>query len=291
MPPQTFVAVLIAALHVGARPGQTHPPRRVYALHAGVHILFSHPDKNYAAFVLRDELVRRKVPAKDIVVLDNPFPVASWKSIVPREGLIMFLDAIDPASRFSQDAYLRMHQSFAEQGVGSDDQIVWIGHSAGGQIGLTMAHLAASLERYPALRKQAPAYRFTRIVTLGTPVGSNHVPPGVQVRHHYSPADKIVRIVCDVGPWLAPALGYRQAFGPCAPGSGPNCRVHCWPAVEHYEWIWEERVLDRLLQDLSPACPARWNEPVPVTHAGGLLPQLVYRMLDRQQGICMEEFP
>jgi pimeloyl-ACP methyl ester carboxylesterase len=278
----------VAAVTVPAR---GDGPRRVYVLHAGVHIYFSHPWKNHAAEVLRDELLRRKVSARDIVVLDNPFPAASWKDLVPKEGVTMFLDAMDPAARFSQEAYLRLHESLTAAGVGADDEIVWIGHSAGGQIGMTLAHLSGALERHPALAKRARPYRFASIVTLGTPVGANHVPEGVQVRHYYSPHDKIVRIVCDAGPWLLPSLGYKRTLCPCTTPPGPNCKVRCWYDVDHPDWIWERRVLDRVFADLDGRCASAWQEPVPTTHAGGMLPQLVARMLESQERICLEELP
>src|SRR5262245_19063414 len=105
-----MLAVVVPSM--GAVHGQPVPaqPRRVFALHSGVHIAFSHPWKNHAAEVLRDQLIRRKVPARDIVVLDCPFPTATWQSMVPRDGLIMFLEAMDPKSRFTQDLYTQMHK-------------------------------------------------------------------------------------------------------------------------------------------------------------------------------------
>jgi pimeloyl-ACP methyl ester carboxylesterase len=291
---QVWLSLSALALTAGALHAQSaspRHPRRVFALHAGVHIYLSHPWKNHAAEVLRDQLIERKMPARDIVVLENPFPSATWKDMVPRDGLVMFLQAMDPKSQFAQDAYVRMHKTFQAHQVGPDDEIVWIGHSAGGQIGMTMAHLASALNQYPGLAKAARSYRFHSIITLGTPVGSNHVPASVQVRHYYSPQDKVVRIACDGAAWLLPSLGYKRAICPCTAPLEQNCRVRCWYGVDHPDWIWEPRVLTRVLADLEPSCASPWQEPLATPSPGGMLAQLVCRMLEGEQRICLEELP
>src|SRR5262245_44262808 len=159
------------------------PPRRVYALHSGVHIWLAPPNKNHAALVLRDELKRRSVAPRDIIVLECPFPDASWKNMFPREGLTMFLDSMSSSSRVALDAYRRMDKAFQANRGGPRDEIVWSGHSAGGQMGMTMARLSADLAKYPELAKSAKPYRFHTIVTLGTPIGCNDVPDDVRMRH------------------------------------------------------------------------------------------------------------
>jgi pimeloyl-ACP methyl ester carboxylesterase len=266
-------------------------PRRVYALHSGVHIYLSHPWKNHAAEVLRDELRRRQVPERDLVVLDNPFPEATWRSMFPRDGLIMFLESMTPSSRVAQDAYLRMHKAFQAHDVGPRDEIVWIGHSAGGQMGMTMAQLSADLVKHPALAQAAQQYRFHTIVTLGTPVGCNEVPDDVRVRHYFSPQDKVVRIVCDGGPWLLPSLGYRCNICPATPAPRKNCLTRCWYGVEHPDWIYEQRVLDRVLQDVSGPCPSWWSPPHAAERPGAALAQLLGQMLEEEHCICLEELP
>jgi len=160
--------LVVIAADVRADP----PPRRVYALHSGVHIFLAHPDKNHAAKVLRNELLRRGVAERDLIVLDCPFPDASWKNMVPRDGVMMFLDSMTPSSKVAHDAYQRMHEAFQKHGVGPTDEVVWIGHSAGGQMGMTMVHLAAEWPKHPALAKTAKPYRFHTVVALGTPVGN-----------------------------------------------------------------------------------------------------------------------
>src|SRR5262245_40367476 len=68
----------------GGKPGESaktdalkeESKRRVYVLHSGVHTILSDPRKNIAAEKLKAGLEKRGVSAKDIVVLDNPYPTA-----------------------------------------------------------------------------------------------------------------------------------------------------------------------------------------------------------------------
>src|SRR6266849_3479115 len=57
--------------------------RRVYVLHSGVHTILADPRKNIAAEKLREGLQKRGVAAKDIVVLDNPYPTATLRKMFP----------------------------------------------------------------------------------------------------------------------------------------------------------------------------------------------------------------
>jgi pimeloyl-ACP methyl ester carboxylesterase len=267
------------------------PPRRVYALHSGVHIFLAHPDKNHAAKTLRNELQRRGVSERDLIVLDCPFPDASWKNVVPRDGVIMFLDSMTPSSNVAHDAYQRMHDAFQKYGVGPNDDVIWIGHSAGGQMGMTMTHLSADIAKFPKLAKTAKPYRFHTIVTLGTPVGNVSVPAGVQVRQYFSPQDPIVRIVCDFGPWILPGWGYRDKICPCTPSPGKNGLVRCWYDITHPDWLYEPRVLDRLWQDVNGSAASFWQTPRAESSAGGALAQLIGRMLEEEYRVHIEEMP
>src|SRR5438105_2449669 len=107
------------------------PPRRVYVLHSGLHTILSDPVKNIAALTLKEGLHKRGVALSDLVVLENPFPDASWRSMLPYDSLTMFFDSVEPGSKMSQDSYLRMHKALAAQGVRQAHLIVWIGHAAG----------------------------------------------------------------------------------------------------------------------------------------------------------------
>ena len=214
-----FVAALavLLALVPGLveRQAPAEPGRRVFVLHSGLHFVLSKPDKNAAAKNLRANLLRRGVADRDIVVLDNPFPTASWVEVVPRAGLDMYVQSMDPGSRVAQDAYRRFDAALRRHGVTSADRVVWVGHSAGGQMGMTLAHLAHSLPRYPELAKDARPYRFEMVVTLGTPVGSNHVPSGVKLRHYHSPADTVAGVMARNGSEVTAPLGYAVRFAPC----------------------------------------------------------------------------
>jgi hypothetical protein len=282
----TAALLLAACGNANADPA----PRRVYVVHSGVHIFFAHPDKNHAALVFRDELRRRDVPDRDIVVLECPYPEASWQNLVPRDGVVMFLEAMSPRSKVSHEAYRRLHRALQSQGVGSKDDIVWIGHSAGGQVGMTMAHLAAHVDKHPELAKNTKPYRFHTIVTLGTPVGCNEVPDGVRVRHYFSPQDKIVRIVCDLGPWILPRLGYSCKIRPCTHAPGKNCLTRLWHGVEHPDWLYERRVFDQMWQDINGKGTAWYREPRAASGPGVALTSLLCLMLEEEQRICIEDF-
>ena len=282
----------IAGLFFAALIGRADPtPRRVYALHSGVHILLAHPNKNHAAEMLRADLKRRGVSERDLVVLECPFPDASWKNMFPRDGLIMFVESATQSSKVALDAYRRMDRAFQASGVGPRDEIIWIGHSAGGQMGMTMARLSADLPKHPELAKTAKPYRFHTIVTLGTPVGCNEVPNEVNVRHYFSPQDKVVRIVCDGAPWILPKMGYSCTFCPCTPTLGKNRLTRCWYDVQHPDWIYEERVLDRMWQDVNGSSPSWWREPRAAERPGAGLAQLLGQMLESCHRIHVEELP
>lgn len=288
----TRLSITVACCFALATTGRgDEAPRRVYALHSGVHIILAPPDKNHAALVLREELKRRGVPVRDIVVLDCPFPDASWRNMFPRDGLTMFLDSMSSKSRVALDAYRRMDQAFQTHGVGPNDEIVWIGHSAGGQMGMTMARLAADLPKHPDLAKTAKPYRFHTIVTLGTPVGCNDVPDDVRVREYFSPQDKVVRIMCDGGPWVLPTMGYQCTICPCSPAPGKYCLTRCWYDVQHPDWIYERRVLDRVWQDINGSHPSWWREPRAAERPGAGLAQLLGQVLESQYRIHVEDLP
>jgi len=78
----------------------------------------------------------------------------------------------------SHDCYLRMHKALQVQGVGRKDELVWIGHSAGGQIGLVQRHLW--LARLMEWLRHAPLHREPQIADAH----SSATPPAVlRLRH------------------------------------------------------------------------------------------------------------
>src|SRR5439155_2444685 len=107
------------------------------------------------------------VSARDVVWLENPFPHAEKWNPFPPKCAMLFGDYCKPTSRPCTETYLHMHYALQAHGVKPSDDLIWVGHSAGGQIGLTMAHLAKNHDKFPELaKKKAPAYHFDMVITL-----------------------------------------------------------------------------------------------------------------------------
>jgi hypothetical protein len=267
------------------------PGRRVYVLHSGLHTLLSDPAKNLAAESLKDGLCKRGVCEDDLVVLENPFPNASWKSALPIDSLSMFFDAIDPASKISQDAYLRMHKALQAQGVSAKDTLIWVGHSAGGQMGLSMANLAYNLAKYPELAKQASTYQFDMVITLGAPVGSTYLPPEVKLRTYYSAEDKVMRWASKVGPWIAYPFGVRARINKIPAVIGENVLIRCFREVEHPSWDVDARVLDRIVAETRPDFRPPWHAQLSAARWGLSLSELMSEALEAEFHISLEDPP
>jgi hypothetical protein len=281
---RSFAAIL---MFLAAAPLGAQEARRVWVLHSGVHILMAPKDKNFAALKLRDDLVARGVSAKDIVVMECPFPQASVQNPVPREGLALFWDSMDPASRGSHDAYVRLHETLARHGVKESDALVWVGYSAGGQMGLTMAHLAHHHAKYSALADKTRPYRFEMVITLGTPVGANPAPKDVKVRQYFSYADRMVKML-QTGKSTVAALGARHAIH-FYQLDGGDVLARRFDKIEHPEWIFAPRVLDLLIKECDGPCPV-WQAGTCAT-TGGQLSTLLCRALAEQTRISIEDAP
>jgi pimeloyl-ACP methyl ester carboxylesterase len=265
-------------------------PRRVYVLHSGMHIIFAPTNKNHCVETLHAELLRRGIPERDIVALDSPFPQATWSDVFPKEGWLLYLNATDPASKHSHDAYVRMHEALRKHDVKDDDVIVWIGHSAGGQIGMTMAQLAHNLPKHPALAKRAKAYRFERVVTLGTAVGANTAPNDVQLLHYYSPGDNVIGLLTKHGNTMSDLYGMKITFGPCR-DMPANCTMRVFEGIEHPYWYSTARVLDCLLGECVPAPRPAWRRLTADATPQLGLAQLLAETLQREWRISLEELP
>lgn len=264
--------------------------RRVYVLHSGLHTVLSEGMKNLAADTLKAGLLKRGVPERDLVVLENPFPTASWKSIIPYEALALFHDLMDPATAPSQEAYQRLHKALQAHGVNDKDDVVWVGHSAGGQVGVTMAYLARNLWRYPELARCTSSYAFDMVVTLGTPLGTSQLPPEVKLRVYYSPQDKIVRWAPKVGPWLFP-LGYKTRLTRIPLELAGNIKVRFFNEIEHPSWDVDERVLDRIVNETRSNFRPIWHSNLSVPRPGLSLSQFLCSVLDEQCHISVEDPP
>ncbi|MBM4072601.1 MAG: hypothetical protein FJ271_27290 [Planctomycetes bacterium] len=271
--------------------GVAKSKRRVYVLHSGVHTILADPWKNVAADTLKAGLVARGVTARDIVVLDNPYPTATWRNMFPKECLTMFAASSMPASKTAQDAYVRMHKSLQSQGIKPGDEIIWVGHSAGGQMGLTMAYLAKNLDKYPELAKQAASYRFDMVIMLGSPVGCNMLTEDVKLRHYYSPQDKVVRWVARYGPLFMKTFGYRVGCGIMPPSLNPEDRIRVFLGIEHPFWDVDARVLDRIIAETNPAhCPL-WHSPILAPGLEMALTRIVTQAISTRYQVSFEDPP
>lgn len=264
-------------------------PRRVFVLHSGVHIYYAHPDKDFAAKVLRRDLLARGVAARDVAILPSPFPAASKDDKFPRDGMLMFLDSSNPESKFSQDSYRRLHALLVKEGVGPDDRIVWIGHSAGGQVGMTMAYIASKLDAFPDLANATKRYRFDAVFALGTPMGADVTPDDVRLHCYCSQADKVVSLVCSFTPLLH-VIGYRQTICPAPPRPRGNTIVRWFDAIEHPYWIHEDRVFDRIFDDLGVKPPPNWRREASVFPAM-CLSQGLSQLLEDHCRVSLEDPP
>lgn len=277
-----------SAVKAEAKPAAS---RRVFILHSGVHTIFSDPWKNIAAETLREGLRKRGVCDADIVVLDNPFPTASWKKLVPFDALTMFLESMEPSSKFSHEAYLRLHKALEARTVTDKDTLVWVGHSAGGQLGITLAAIGRGIWKHPDLAKDACGYQFDMVVTLGAPVGANLLPPEVKLRHYYSPEDRVVRWVAKYHGLVLFPLGFKARIARVPLDLQANGKIRMFCEVEHPSWDIEGRVLDRILGETTPDYRPLWHSQAAPPRPGLGLSQLLCHALDVECHISLEDPP
>ncbi|MSQ93998.1 MAG: hypothetical protein EXR98_05510 [Gemmataceae bacterium] len=261
--------------------------RRVFVLHSGMHIILAPLDKDHASRTLKANLAERGVAERDLVAIANPFAMATVKEMIPRQGLILYVESADPASRSSQEAYLRLDAALKAHSVSKNDEIVWIGHSAGGQIGMTMAHLAHNLAKYPELAKKTQAYRFDTVITLGAAVGSNPTPADVKLRHYHSPADTMIFFLCKHGNVVAESVKSKVQFRVCY-DLGPKAKVRVFPGIEHMEWYDDDAVLKSILREFELTGRPAWRRPHADAATGVGLSQLFAQALEAEFKISLE---
>jgi hypothetical protein len=233
--------------------------RRVYVLHSGVHTISSAADGSDFCTVMRAALLRRGISIKDIVILDNPYPRAKWYNMFPKECLTLFMSTARPESRASLDAYLRMDRTLKAYEVSGNDELVWLGHSAGGQMGLTMAFLASRHAEVAALASSTQPYHFDSVITLGSPIASNYLPPEIKVRHYVSPQDVIPRRLARFSPPLLWVCGYELSIRNLPQTLPPGTKVRVFFNVEHSNWDITDRVVDRILTEGNPTYRPAWQ--------------------------------
>jgi hypothetical protein len=281
-----FAIFPVICPHAEAQSKTPAAKRRVFVLHSGMHIILAPKDKNHAARTMKELLSKRGISARDLVALDCPYPTATFKEMVPKDGLVIYLESTDPKSRSSQDSYVRLHKALQAQRVRQDDDIVWIGHSAGGQMGMTMAHLAHNLDKFPSLAKTTQPYHFDTVITLGAAVGSNLVPAGVKLRHYWSAADTMVYFLSNHGDLVSDAMKSKVRFRPCC-DLGPNAKLRVFPGIEHANWYDDDDVLDCIQREFEPSCPV-WRKTQADTASGVALSQLIARSLESVLQISLE---
>jgi hypothetical protein len=284
-----YLALLTIAILFASSPfaeGQTR--RRVYVLHSGMHIILAPKDKNHAARTLKEVLSKRGIAERDLVALESPFPTATWSEMIPKEGLVLYLESADPKSASAQAAYVRLHKALQAQGVTKDDDIVWIGHSAGGQMGMAMAYLAHHLDKFPELARKAKSYHFDTVITLGSAVGSNPTPGDVKLRHYCSDGDTMVSFLAEHGQIVADTLKSKVRFRICCE-LGPNVKLRVFPGIEHVEWYTHRSVLDCILREGNGKYAPAWRRTQAEGSRGVSLSQLFARSLEAELNISLEE--
>lgn len=261
--------------------------RRVFVLHSGMHIILAPPDRDQSSKTLKQLLGKRGIAERDFVMIANPFPAASLKEMIPRQGLITYLECAEPASRSSHDAYVRLDTALKAQSVTRNDELVWIGHSAGGQIGMTMAHLAHNHAKYPELAKKTHPYRFDTVITLGSAVGSNPTPSDVKLRHYHSAADTMIFLLSKHGNVVSASVKSKVQFRVCY-DLGANCKLRIFPGIEHMDWYGDDEVLATILREFDPNGRPAWRKTHGDAARGVGLSQLIAGALEAEWKISLE---
>lgn len=222
------------------------PPRTVYVLHSGMN-----DPRNVAATHLRDALTARGISPEDIVMMPNPYPAFTLETFNPfaqkRDNLELYAESTDPDSPMSRDGYTRLRALLEAKGVTPGDNVVWIGHSAGGQRGLTLAGMAWADNR---------RFNFSRVVCLGSPVVTNHAPPQTAVIVYVSPADAVLQGTTGDG-FVIRGKPVRQI--PPRLDDNDVCRE--FDGILHGQWYRNPKVLDRLMADIDPLAGSAQGKP------------------------------
>ncbi len=281
------VTIVLFLLLILTPPGHAQAKRRVFVLHSGMHIILAPMDRDESSKALKRWLSARGIAERDFVMIANPFPAATLKEMIPRQGLLLYLGSADPASQHSHDAYVRLDKALKAQGITQSDEIVWIGHSAGGQIGMTMAHLAHHHAKYPELAKKTHPYCFDTVITLGSAVGSNPMPANVKLRHYHSAADTMIFFLSKHGNVVSESVKSKVQFRVCY-DLGPKAKLRIFPSIEHMEWYTKENVLACILRELESQDIPPWRKTHADMGTGMGLSQLFAQALEAEWRISLE---
>jgi hypothetical protein len=214
-------------------PLPTRAKRRIYVLHSGMN-----DPQNQAALSLRRGLLARGVPLQDILVMDTPYPSLTESLSSAARNLRLYQDSTHPDSRMVQGTRRQLEGRLLSANVHPNDELVWVGHSAGGQLGLTIAG---------SLPQHSP-FKLDSVITLGTPVATNYAPLDTKVRQYVSPGDGVLVGVNQMPAGIGPngeALT-AEAFSTVLDS---NDRVRFFSNIGHSEWHTHPAVLDRILRE------------------------------------------
>ena len=223
------------------------------------------------------------------------FRAASWRSLVPYERshhVFRFRGAF--VENVARPLTCGCARPYRPGEVGPKDHVVWIGHSAGGQIGMTMA-LSPGTQlglQIPGAWPRKPALCFRH----GDYVGSARSARIIcrrrsSCRHYYSADDRVLRWASKVGPWVAFPLGYRTRIAKVPVAIGANCMIRCFGEIEHPYWDVDGRVLDRILGETVTDFRPLWHSQLGLARWGLSLSELMCRALETECHISVEDPP
>lgn len=253
--------------------GPAQPPRRLYVLHSGMI-----DSENGAANSLRRGLMERGVADRDIVVLPTPYPRETLfgRPCPGSENFRIFRESADPTSAVSRTAYQNYQAALTRAGIRPGDEVVWVGHSAGGQMGMTLAGMA----------RDQQGFQMSHIITLGSPIQRANAPEDVRVRNYQSPQDRTVNY--EVQDSLSEIIGAPVQVYPRLDG---NDRTRVFTGVGHSQWYTNPQVLDRILTETNPDYRPLWYHQI---NSPGRMTQLlgtVSRGLDEGLNLTFEGVP
>lgn len=239
--------------------------RRVYVLHSGMN----NPNQE-AMMKMKEDLIARGIPEADIVIPPTPYPAIiadkeiensnpqAWQLFTGGLGLThglfgkrspigpglmknlyVYTMSASPKSKIAQEAYSNLQTALAQKGVEGNNpntEIVWIGHSAGGQMGLTMAQMAEA---------DGKRYDFHTVITMGSPILSNKAPKHTRIVQYVSEGDRTLQGCCFAGP----QLGYHVKE--IANGLDSNDKVRDYKGIAHCDWYQNQDIINQVVLDAT----------------------------------------
>lgn len=261
-PPQTAGAKEAKGVQAALAPASK---RVVYVLHSGMR-----DPGNDAAKSLQAALLKRGIRSEDILIMPAVYPtmVLDPSDIKFGQGvrtnLRTFNQSANPDSLIAKKAYQDFTKTMKDNGVKPGDQVVWVGDSAGGQMGFTVSKMLAD----NVDNKNGQKLQFDTIVTLGSPIAKNQVSKEVKVRHYTSESDLIQH-----GRFLGGLVGK-----PIPENLDSNDRVRYFKKIGHLDWYKDNdpAIVDRIVTETQPGLQQPWRlsgllSSNPGVHFGGLM--------------------